>query len=173
MRISEIFKVETLDTRFNSKDSQKALPNAQPSKWNTPEYYIYYLFFLTIPAMMFKSVYDVSQQTHPGYQTYEHLLEPGWIPGRKVDNSDLQYKGFRNNIPYMALLLVLHPLLRRAYEALSSSGDGVEKANGTRSKGEGTVSPAAANARLESRVKFALAFATLLLIALHGVSRSS
>lgn len=36
--------------------------NAQPSRWNTPEFYFYYLVFLTVVPMMFKSVYDVSQR---------------------------------------------------------------------------------------------------------------
>ena len=85
MKVTSLYKVETLDTRFLPKDD-KPLPDAQPSKWNTPEYYIYYLFFLTIPPLMFKAVYDVSKPEHPNYPRYEHLLEPGWIPGRKVDN---------------------------------------------------------------------------------------
>jgi hypothetical protein len=114
-----LFAVETLDTRFGSQTGGKSLPTAQPSKWKTPEYYMYYLAFLTIPVLMVKAVYDVSGPWHPSYAKYEHLLEPGWIPGRKVDNSDAQYRGFRENIPYMALLIVLHPLLRKGYERLS------------------------------------------------------
>ena len=169
MKLKDLFKVETLDTRFDSKDGGKPLPNAQPSKWNTPEYYIYYLFFLTIPPLMFKSVYDVSKPTHPGYQRYEHLLEPGWIPGRKVDNSDLQYRGFRDNIPYMALLLVLHPLLRKAHERFLSNNGSLEYANGTKDKHD-SVASQAAGARLESRIRFDLAFATVFLFALHGIS---
>jgi hypothetical protein len=118
--LGRLYKAETLDTRFASKTGQK-LPNAQPSKWNTPEYWFYFLCLLTIPILMVKSVYDVSGPWHPSYKQYEHLLEPGWIPGRKVDNSDAQYRSFRDNIPYMALVLVLHPILRRAYEGLTVS----------------------------------------------------
>jgi hypothetical protein len=118
--LGRLYKAETLDTRFASKTGQK-LPNAQPSKWNTPEYWFYFLCLLTIPILMVKSVYDVSGPWHPSYKQYEHLLEPGWIPGRKVDNSDAQYQSFRDNIPYMALVLVLHPILRRAYEGLTVS----------------------------------------------------
>lgn len=116
--LGQLYKVETLDTRFASKTGQRS-PDAQPSKWNTPEYYFYYLCFLTIPFLMVKSVYDVSGPWHPSYKNYEHLLEPGWIPGRKVDNSDAQYRSFRDNIPYMALVVILHPLLRKAYERLA------------------------------------------------------
>ena len=70
---------------------------------------------------MFKSVYDVSQPSHPSYKQYSHLLEDGWVPGRKVDNSDAQYRSFRDNIPYMGMVLVIHPLLRRIYDKFSSS----------------------------------------------------
>lgn len=114
-RIKYLFAVETLDTRFGSKTGQP-LPNARPRKWNTPEYYLYYFVFLTVIPLMIKSVYDVSGPWHPNYSDYESLLSPGWIPGRKVDNSDAQYRSFRDNIPYMGLLVVLHPLIRRAYE---------------------------------------------------------
>lgn len=115
-----LYKAETLDTRFASKTGQR-LPDARPSKWNTPEYYFYYLCFLTIPFLMVKSVYDVSGPWHPSYKRYEGLLEPGWIPGRQVDNSDAQYRSFRDNIPYMALVVILHPILRKAYEAFNVS----------------------------------------------------
>jgi protein-cysteine N-palmitoyltransferase HHAT len=121
--IKSLFNVETLDTRFASKTGEP-LPNAQPSKWNTPEYYVYYVAFLTIPILMFKSVYDVSQPEHPGYKHYEDRLSHGWVPGRRVDNSDAQYQGFRDNIPYMAILLVAHPLLRRFYEKFTSADAG-------------------------------------------------
>lgn len=115
-----LYKAETLDTRFASKTGQR-LPDAQPSKWNTPEYYFYCLCFLIIPALMVKSVYDVSGPWHPSYKRYENLLEPGWIPGRQVDNSDAQYRSFRDNIPYMALVVILHPILRKAYESFTVS----------------------------------------------------
>lgn len=115
-----LYKAETLDTRFASKTGQR-LPDARPSKWNTPEYYFYCLCFLIIPALMVKSVYDVSGPWHPSYKRYESLLEPGWIPGRQVDNSDAQYRSFRDNIPYMALVVILHPILRKAYESFTVS----------------------------------------------------
>jgi hypothetical protein len=167
MKLKDLYKVETLDTRFGPKDSTP-IADAQPSKWNTLEYYVYYVFFLTIPALMFKSVYDVSKPEHPNYLRYEPLLSPGWIPGRKVDNSDLQYKGFRDNIPYMALLLVLHPLLRRTFESFQSKSD-MQHANGAKHRDD-NVAVQAANFRMENRVRFDLAFAGIFLLALHGIS---
>ena len=167
MKLKDLYKVETLDTRFGPTDTAP-VPGAQPSKWNTPEYYVYYLFFLTIPALMFKSVYDVSKPEHPSYPRYEALLSPGWIPGRKVDNSDLQYRGFRDNIPYMALLLVLHPLLRRAFESLRSKSD-MQHANGAKHRDD-HLATQVANSRMDNRISFDLVFAAIFLLALHGVS---
>lgn len=46
-----------------SKDAraQEIASSAQPSKWNTPEFYFYYFVFITVVPMMFKSVIDVSR----------------------------------------------------------------------------------------------------------------
>ena len=156
--LRRLYKLETLDSRFASK-------TGEPSKWRTPEYYLYYLFFLTIPILMVKAVYDVSGPWHPSYQHYANLLEPGWIPGRMVDNSDAQYRSFRDNIPYMAVLVVVHPLLRRVYERFA--GPAVSGSDGSRSKAE---SSAAADARMNSRITFDLVFACIFLLALHGIS---
>jgi len=76
-------------------------PIAQPSKWNTSEFYFYYFVFLTIVPYMFWVAYDVSRRWYPNhrfcasdltvflasdpnYKKYEHLLSPGWVPGRKI-----------------------------------------------------------------------------------------
>lgn len=113
-----LYAVEALDVRFGPRPGQSTLVT-QPPKWRTKEFWFYYLAFLTIPPLMFKAVYDVSGPWHPSYITYESLLEPGWILGRKVDNSDAQYRSFRDNLPYMGLLLVLHPLARKLYQAFT------------------------------------------------------
>lgn len=198
--LQRLYSLDTLDTRFTassrpptdrtngsiaddklpaqqllgSKDSDdglQSIPGAQSSKWRTPEFYFYYFIFLTIPPLMFKAVYDVSQPSHPSFSRYEHLLEPGWIPGRKVDNSDAQYAGFRENIPYMGLVLILHPLLRKAYDSLTNpTGSHSTTKQDPNSLSQGLSPTAAADVRLEQRIIFDLAFAFLFLFALHGVS---
>lgn len=66
--------MDTLDTRLtvssntttrNGKDAraQEIASGAQPSRWNTPEFYFYYFVFITVIPMMFKTVIDVSQGT--------------------------------------------------------------------------------------------------------------
>lgn len=111
--------------------------------------------------------------SHSNYSKFEHLLSPGWIAGRKVDNSDEQYATFRNNVPYMFLLLIFHPLLRRLYESLHSISDGPSSAF-SRSKSESHRSAGTqrveADARLSRRVTYDLYFAALFLVALHGFS---
>lgn len=42
----------------------RALANTQPSRWNTPEYYIYYLVFLVAVPLMFYVPYSVSKGHH-------------------------------------------------------------------------------------------------------------
>ncbi|KAL8765731.1 MAG: hypothetical protein Q9209_007296 [Squamulea sp. 1 TL-2023] len=117
--------------------------------------------------MMYSPQDGLHRTSHPSYSKYEHLLSPGWIPGRKVDNSDQQYSGFRDNIPYMFLLLVFHPLLRRLYESLRPVG---QKAAAPLQKTSSSPSDASADACLDQRVRFDVGFACLYILALHGTS---
>ncbi|KAI9722666.1 MAG: hypothetical protein M1812_001597 [Candelaria pacifica] len=147
---------------------------ASASKWRTPEFFIYYLVIMLVIPMMFKVTYDVSKESHPNYPKYSDLLSPGWIPSRKVDNSDSQYSTFRDNIPYMFILLTVHPLLRRLYNTLFPFGPQAREPTFLSNEIQATSNtyrPAAvANARLQQRVSFDLVFAVVLLCGLHGFS---
>lgn len=87
--LRRLYTLDTLDTRFTissttppkqlatelridpakpspteAKDAARPAPRAapaQPSKWNTPEFYLYYLVFLFAVPFMFYTVYDVSK----------------------------------------------------------------------------------------------------------------
>jgi hypothetical protein len=82
--LQRIYSLDTLDTRLTissntpikavvsdsptreplaGKDgrAQDIAANAQPSKWNTVEFYCYGLVFLTMVPLMFKTVMDVSK----------------------------------------------------------------------------------------------------------------
>ncbi|KAH0558425.1 hypothetical protein GP486_004915 [Trichoglossum hirsutum] len=168
-----------------------------PSRWGTLEFYVYYIVFIICVPLMFKAAIEVSQgqsvnekaqlfkalyyptvlQSHPNYPKYSHLLSPGWIPGRKVDNSDAQYSTFRENVPYLFLVLTLHPLLRRLYESCTSSSDlgynSLAKSDSDQASGRGsplTPTVMAADARLNRRISFDIVFAFLFICALHGFS---
>ncbi|PBP23014.1 MBOAT family protein [Diplocarpon rosae] len=143
-------------------------PIAQPSKWNTPEFYFYYFVFLTIVPSMFWVAFDVSRPSHPNYHKFESWLSEGWIPGRKIDISDAQYNSFRTNLPYLAVLLVCHPLLRKLYSTLKPVPvrSGSPRPNGVAPY----TSAADGEARKEQRASFDFGFAILFLAAMHGFS---
>lgn len=46
--------------------------------------------------------------THPNYPLFAHRLSPGWIPSRRIDNSDNQYRKFRSHLPSLIFLASLH-----------------------------------------------------------------
>ncbi|KAI1104593.1 MBOAT-domain-containing protein [Jackrogersella minutella] len=179
---SKIYTLDTLDTRFTitsttpykavieeRKDAVASKERAakwrsqgNPSRWNTLEFYLYYVYLGFIIPCMFYIAYNASRTTDPKYKRYEYLLTEGWIPGRKIDASDAQYRTFRNNIPYMTALLIFHPLLRRAYNAIVYP----IKATGQSAR----PTPEEADQRLNQRASFDFGFALIYLVALHGVS---
>ena len=183
----ELYSLDTLDTRFTTSAhtplkvaadesaktttndgtvSSRAPPGTSTSRWRTPEFALYLLVFLFCVPKMYLSVVEVSQTTSPNYSKYKDLLSPGWLFGRHVDNSDGQYAGFRDNIPYLTLLVILHPLARRGFEALTGSSQSAQ-GNGPSKAG---ISNIAADGRLRSRLTFDLLFAIVYITALHGFS---
>ncbi|KAI1091822.1 MBOAT-domain-containing protein [Rostrohypoxylon terebratum] len=180
--LRKVYNHDTLDTRFliststpyqtviEARDdpvaakerAAKRTSKAHTSRWNTPEFYLYYAILLWVIPYMFWVAYDSSRPTDPKYRRYEHLLSEGWIPGRKIDASDAQYRTFRNNIPYMTALLIFHPLLRRLY----NSSVYPIKVTGQSAR----PTPEEADQRLNQRASFDFGFALIYLVALHGVS---
>jgi hypothetical protein len=73
--LRRVYSLDTLDTRFtssatpahaNTRPSKDARANviaqgASPSLWRTPEFFVYYLFFIILVPLMFKTVIDVSK----------------------------------------------------------------------------------------------------------------
>ncbi|CAI7658081.1 unnamed protein product [Penicillium glandicola] len=174
--IRRVYSLDTLDTRFTSsaipahvdtrpsKDARNtAAQGASPSLWRTPEFFVYYLVIIILIPLMFKTVIDTSKESHPIYSTYSHLLSPGWIPGRQVDNSDAQYGSFRDNIPSLLLLLIIHPLARRAYQSYVNRSKVETKQFSHSVVGVG-------EAQIEQRMRFDFWFGLVFITALHGVS---
>ena len=72
----------------------------------------------------------------------------------------MQYASFRDNIPYMALVVILHPLLRRIYNIMFNvlfprSSESIQ--------GQGQH-------RLKQRISYDAGFAAVFTFALHGFS---
>ncbi|KAL4758206.1 MBOAT, membrane-bound O-acyltransferase family-domain-containing protein [Aspergillus foveolatus] len=122
-----LYSLETLDTRFASSttscqsfandfsatfaskpDIRSPLPGTKPSKWWKSEYCIYYLVFVIVVPTMVKQVYDISKPGSPDWDSFSKTLSPGWITGRRIDNSDAQYATFQDNLTYLISLL-MHP----------------------------------------------------------------
>lgn len=91
------------------------------------------------------------------------------------DNTDNQYSSFRDNIPYLFIVVILHPLLRRLYDYLCRADTYTQvrqtaPANNGFNLTQGLSVEAAADARLEQRISFDFAFALVFVTALHGFS---
>ncbi|KAM9936813.1 hypothetical protein OXX80_003656 [Metschnikowia pulcherrima] len=117
--ILRFFSLETLDTRLhapNDMDKKKAvMARANPeSRWHTLEFRLYLLVFAMVVPLMYKTAMDASNETNPNYTRFQHLLSDGWMFGRKVDNSDQQYKFLRDNFWLIWAILLSHTALRRA-----------------------------------------------------------
>lgn len=180
--LKSLYNLDTLDTRFTTESSipyktivesrndpeatreriAKYSARAQPSKFKTPEFFLYYALLSFIIPYMFYIAYDASKPSNPEWYKFEQHLFPGWIPGRQIDLSDAQYRTFRTNLPYMTALLVFHPLLRRLYNSvfhpISSGGPSSRP----------TLEEA--DERLDQRASFDFGFAIVFLLALHGIS---
>ncbi|GAV55715.1 hypothetical protein ZYGR_0AY01070 [Zygosaccharomyces rouxii] len=85
----------------------------QSPRWKTWEFKVYYLVFIIVIPLMVKCAMEISSKENPNYSLYEPLLSQGWMFGRKVDNSDLQYSFFRDNLPLLLGLMVLHTGIKR------------------------------------------------------------
>jgi D-alanyl-lipoteichoic acid acyltransferase DltB (MBOAT superfamily) len=164
-------------TKDKALDQQQARARARatPPRWRSPEFYLYYVVGAFVLPYMFWVPYSVSRPSDPRYHKFERLLSPGWIPGRRIDNSDAQYHLFRENILYLLLLLVLHPLLRRGYNSLvaaasSSSRSRPSAPASPRSHASASPSPSPGADTLAPRLRFDAAFAVVYLFALHGFS---
>jgi hypothetical protein len=99
-----IYSLDTLDTRFTTPSSisyrtavesrvdgngkteayNKPDKRAQPPKWRTPEFFLYYFVLLLAVPYMFWVAYCVSTPADARYAKYAHFLSDGWIPGRQI-----------------------------------------------------------------------------------------
>lgn len=119
--ITTFFSLEVLDTRLFApsdpiKKQKIVKTSSTKSKWGTFEFKIYLAVFVVVVPLLWKTAMDASNETNPNYPKYERLLSQGWMFGRKVDNSDLQYRFFRDNFPLLIGLIILHVVLRRIVE---------------------------------------------------------
>ena len=183
---------EALYRKKSKSEADDIVKGASQPRWTSPEFLYHGLVVFVAVPLMFKTAYDVSKRkgayafpralqtdvriaSHQNYDNFAPLLSPGWIPGRKVDNSDQQYATFRDNVPYLLIVMTLHPLLRRIYDsfyniASSSSSESLSNCNGNDSPTGSASQSLAADGRLNQRISFDVGFSVVFLLALHGFS---
>ncbi|KAI0788249.1 MBOAT-domain-containing protein [Fomes fomentarius] len=132
--------------------SHKRAESHPPAKWRTTEFMCYYVVFALALPLMAWIPYTLSTPSHPNYPYYESALSPGWLFGRRVDNSDRQYRSFRGGLMPLVFLAsaflgskYLYTLATRKTRPLSDPN----------------------NVFL---VPFLVGFSTIMLFALHGTS---
>ncbi|KKA26191.1 hypothetical protein TD95_000071 [Thielaviopsis punctulata] len=177
----QIYTLDTLDTRFTTPSTvpysthakeyndpvakrereSKYTKNLPPQpRWPSLEFVAYRIVVMLAVLAIYWIPFAVSQTSDPRYHKYDDLIEPGWIPGRRIDVSDSQYHTFRSNLPFMVALLALHPLARRAWESFRTGSGPTRRLNATDS----------ARRRMNMRTTFDAGFAVIFLLALHGFS---
>ncbi|KAF8213891.1 MBOAT, membrane-bound O-acyltransferase family-domain-containing protein [Mycena galopus ATCC 62051] len=93
-----------IDLTVHIPERVRALPQEPaPSRWKTLEFRIYAVFIFVIVLIMGWIPMILSSPTHPNYPRFRARLSQGWMFGRPVDNSDAQYRAFRNNCIPLAL----------------------------------------------------------------------
>jgi D-alanyl-lipoteichoic acid acyltransferase DltB (MBOAT superfamily) len=137
MSVCPFLSIEALDQRLINPGNRKI--ETHPSRWSTTEFGLYLVAFAVVVPILFKTAMEASNETNPNYYIYKGILSDGWIFGRKVDNSDPQYRFFRDNFVLLLGFIGLHKVLRIASRKIGIS-----------------------------RLNFDLGFGILFLIAVHG-----
>lgn len=157
-----------------SGSNQPASPSAP--KWFTLEFYFYALAFAIVFPYMWYVPIKMSQPSDPHYGKYQHYLAPGWIGTRKRDNSDFQYRTFRDSIPVLFSLitcyLVLSFLVEWGFRKLSAGqrrGRYAPLAPGSHSDNDTRLSSSSPSRRPGRRAFLALFSAVYLFIS-HGTN---
>ncbi|TBU27794.1 MBOAT-domain-containing protein [Dichomitus squalens] len=141
----------TVDVPSSYSSQVKAQTHPAP-RWRTPEFMVYYVTFLCVVPLMVWIPYTLSSPSHPNYPYYERSLSPGWLFGRRVDNSDNQYRSFRNGLLPLTLLASVYFGLKLLYAVLTRKASSLSGSNNL------------------YRIPFLVVFCTAMLFSLHGAS---
>ncbi|KAF8517669.1 MBOAT, membrane-bound O-acyltransferase family-domain-containing protein [Hysterangium stoloniferum] len=125
------------------------------SRWKTPEYILYAVVLCPVFLLMIRVPIQLSDSSHPNFHLFAGRLTPGWIPGRLADNSDAQYRSFRNGLVPLTSLATVFLASSRIYDQV------------TRRSSNASSIPFSSNLR---RVPFLAVFSIVMLFFLHGFS---
>lgn len=110
-------------TAVSSNMSTRASGHVKRGRWHTLEFKFYYLVFaVAVPVMVYVPV-SLSRPSNPNFYSYSGHLKPGWIAGRLRDDSDFQYRSFRDYVPALIGIMGVYLLLSKLFTLLPSSGN--------------------------------------------------
>ncbi|PWN39449.1 putative GUP1-Multimembrane-spanning protein essential for proton symport of glycerol [Ceraceosorus guamensis] len=92
--------------------------NPAKSRWKSWEFRAYLLVFLIVVPYMVWVPVQLSQETNPNYPRFSSHLKRGWIAGRMRDDSDFQYRSFRDYFPLLLGLALGHTGLSKSVAML-------------------------------------------------------
>jgi protein-cysteine N-palmitoyltransferase HHAT len=138
---------EGLITTISSNTPSSLSSYPTKSLWNTPEFYFYYIYVGCSLYYWLHRAFRFSRSDTDFYTTYASTLSEGWLFGLKLDDTDVQYRGFRKNLPKLGLVLMMYV------------GAGYLWMYGNRGKG-----------RVESRFWYDLVCSMIFLIVSYGSS---
>ncbi|KAF7352480.1 hypothetical protein MVEN_01212900 [Mycena venus] len=124
---AESKRMRLIDLTVHIPGRSRVLPQEPaPSRWKTVEFRIYAVFISIIVLIMAWIPIPLSSPMHPNYPRFRSRLSQGWMFGRPVDNSDAQYRGFRNNFIPLTLAagaFLLAKFVRTRLHAATTSSD--------------------------------------------------
>lgn len=129
--------------------------NVKPPRWRTLEFKFYALVFLTIVPLMCWIPIRLSLESAKNFPIYSSHLQRGWLFGRLRDDSDFQYKSFRDYVLILFIVMI-------AYLALSKFSERAGTAEAYRSLTDRIIRP--------NRIPFLVVFTSVFLVTLHGLN---
>ncbi|KAJ3097602.1 glycerol transporter [Phlyctochytrium planicorne] len=102
-------------TQHPSKSSSQSPPSP---RWLTPEFLLYYLTCIFITVWMFRVALEMGTNGSPVYIHYYKLLTRGWLYRRPMDDSDVQYSKFREQLPTLMKVAASHIITMRVIRAI-------------------------------------------------------
>lgn len=95
--------------------------DAPPPRWRSKEFLVYFVALALIPPYMIYVPIRLSDaQKNPNYGEYARMLEPGWMNGRLRDDSDYQYRLFRDYLPMIFALILAYTLCSHAVSGVAN-----------------------------------------------------
>ena len=144
--------------------STGASTGVKRGRWHTLEFRFYFVVFAVVVPLMVYVPVRLSWPSNPNYYSYSNHLKPGWIAGRLRDDSDFQYRSFRDYVAALVGIMGVYLALSKLFTLLPAS----TSAKYTRVDGGNTSNNSHLATARPNRIAFLAVFTTIFIFALHG-----